>query len=231
MIYPAGSSRGQAGWDAAVPFEDLCDLAGKLASGLPMPKETCGNWIYDCDPVAKGEIRRLAINTHGVAGVVFVEGKTSPTVLSADTVRSPHLTDLEAIREYLHPAATVLFMGCLAGQGPYGTDLLKVLSRVWPGRGIVAFSTLGYRATGEMKRRGGNNSCMNPGVRETDHGMPTFDSDDDRRYKARWGDFALMPWASEASPYAKVVWNGVVTKWPRDELKPGSSNFGAIRSR
>ena len=65
LSYPQGSEKGQAGWHVAVRFGNLAELATLLGQGLPMPKEYCGNWFEDCDPVQRGEIVRLAIMCHG----------------------------------------------------------------------------------------------------------------------------------------------------------------------
>ena len=100
------------------------------------------------------------------------------------------------------------------GQGDAGTRLLVALSRVWPGRRVVGFSTVGYRHPGEMGRRG--EACELPGMRDTD--APAYIFADRLRFDRQWSDFEAMPWASESSPHAKIVVDGRVTHCPTGEL-------------
>jgi hypothetical protein len=144
----------------------------------------------------------------------MVDGKNASIVLTATTVRTHH-DDLHNIGlSTRERGSTVLLMGCLAGQGPSGTQLLVELSRVWPGRRVVGFSTIGYRHPGEMKRRG--DPCEFPGMRDTD--APAGLYANPRRFDSMWSDFTRMPWAAETSLHAKVVLNGAVLRCPPDEL-------------
>lgn len=215
VSYPAGNGQGQAGWHVSVRFSSLHDLATRLGAGLPMPAEFCGNWFQDCSPVQRGEVVRLAIMAHGdQGGQVAVNGRSSPAVLNPGNVASFH-ADLHAIglltREQ---GSTIILMGCLAGQGTEGTRLLMALSRVWPGRRVVGFSTVGYRHPGEMKRRG--EACELPGMRDTD--ATHYLMANPPRWDSLWTDFARLPWASEGSTHAKVVLNGVLERCPDGEL-------------
>jgi len=215
VSYPSGSTQGQAGWHVAVPFATLAELASKLAAGLPMPAKFCGNYWDDCDPIQRGEVVRLAICAHGdQGGRVAVDGKNHRPFLEASTITSYHAS-LHTIGLYTREqGSTILMMGCLAGQGSGGTELLKGLSRVWPGREVVGFSTVGYRHPGEMKRRG--EACEMPGMRDTD--ATDYLYANPPRWDRQWSDFAAMPWASEASTHAKVVVNGRVTRCPPGEV-------------
>ena len=205
LSYPGGNRQGQAGWHVAVPFTNLLDLEQKLTSGLPMPRQFCGNWWDDCDPIRRGEIFRLAILAHGdQGGKIFING-AHMTPIRADNVRQFH-SHLHNIGLYTNRGSTILFMGCLAGQGSEGTRLLVQLSRVWPGRRVVGFSTIGYRHPGEMKRRG--EPCELPGMRDTD--TPAYLFANPHEYDRLWNDLHAMPWASEVSTHAKVVMNGHV---------------------
>ena len=67
--------------------------------------------------------------------------------------------------------STILIMGCLAGQGEPGTELLKLLSSVWPGRIVVGFRTIGYRHPGEMTKGAPNEL---PGMKDTKVEDPLF---------------------------------------------------------
>src|SRR5918996_5826611 len=89
LSYPDGSQQGQAGWDVAVPFTTLDELAKRLSDGLPMPRQFCGNWLKDCAPIQRGEILRLAIIAHGdKGGKLAVNGKSSGQFLTASNVES-----------------------------------------------------------------------------------------------------------------------------------------------
>jgi hypothetical protein len=213
LSYPSGDTHGQAGWDVAVRFSTLDELAKKLSDGLPMPRQFCGQRFKDCEPIARGEISRLAIMAHGDhGGKVAVNGKDSSTFLTADNVASFH-NSLHTIGLYTRDKSTILLTSCIAGQGENGTRLLKALSGVWPGRSVVGFATIGYRHPGAMSRSG--DACELPGMRDTDAPDPLFASGP--RFDRLWGDFEKMPWASEKSINAKVVLNGVVQRCPPDE--------------
>ena len=103
--------------------------------------------------------------------------------------------------------AVILFVGCLAGSGRAGTDLLIALSRVWPNRKVVAFATLGYAPGGAMSRSGEH--CTEPGMRDTTALYPGEADRDAGRY---WGDLTVWPWATETSPQAKVAMNQTIIR-------------------
>jgi hypothetical protein len=216
LSYPSGNQQGQAGWHIAIRFESLSDLARKLTSKVPMPKEFCGQWFKDCEPIERGEIARLALMAHGDQGGAWApNGKERETVTAAN-VPSYH-ADLHTIGLFTNEQSTVLLMGCLSAQGELGTKLLGALSRVWTHRTIVGFTTIGYRHSGAMKRPG--EACELPGMRETDATAPLYV---DSRYKEKlgsmWNDFEKLPWASEKSLHVKVVKDGAVVRCPNDEL-------------
>jgi hypothetical protein len=214
LKYPAGSKQGQAGWDVAVPYNSLDELAKKLTLGIAMPKEYCGKWLGKCDPVERGELGRLAIMAHGEQGGQFaVNGKLSDKILKAETVEDSR-NALQTIGLYTRADATILLVGCLAGQGKEGTALLKALSAIWAGRIVVGFSMLGYRYGGEMKRVG--EGCVMPGMRDTDAPADIYATPP--KWDKLWGDFDKLPWASESSINAKVVRNGIVERCPPNEL-------------
>jgi hypothetical protein len=216
LSYPAGDSQGQAGWHVAISFSSLPDLATKFKGGIKMPPEFCGNRWQDCDgPIARGEVVRLALMMHGdQGGKLAINGKNRLPVLTADNVADFH-DDLHNIGLFTREAGTtILLMGCLAGQGPEGTRLLKTLAKVWPGRRIVGFSTTGYRHPGAMKRPG--EACELPGMRDTDATAELYANP--YRFDKLWSDFAKMPWASETSIHAKVVVNDKIERCPADEL-------------
>lgn len=222
LVYPEGSRKGQAGWDVAVSFGSLAELAKKLAAGVPVlvPGKFFGK--NEGASIGRGEIVRLGILAHGdQGGQVAINGKANLSVLSPATVAAFH-DDLHAIGLYTRESgATIIFFGCLAGQSTAGTKLLVELSRVWPGRSVVGFSTTGYRHPGEMKRAG--QPCELPGMRDTRardyieaHNMSGPDTG---AFNLEWTDLKKMPWASESSPHAKVVKDGSVAKLPEGEIR------------
>ena len=214
LSYPAGNEHGQAGWDVAVKYQDLADLAKLLSGGLAAAPETCTKW-FGCNPVPiqPGEVWRLAIMAHGdQGGVIAVDGKDHPPFLTAKTVAARH-GDLHTIGLATRRGSTIILMGCLAGQGELGTRLLMELSTVWPGRQVVGFTTAGYGHPGAMKKRG--ESCVYPGMRDTD--VTAYLFADPPKLDKLWSDFVKMPWASETSEHAKVVLDGKVLRCPKGE--------------
>jgi hypothetical protein len=211
--YPSGTAQGQAGWDVAIKFNNLHELAAKLSQGVPMPTAFCGNWFQDCDPIRRGEITRLTIMAHGLQGQLAVSGRYVEPKLESSNIRL-FRDDLHTIGLMTPQSdATILLMGCLAGGGAQGTRLLSALSGVWPGRMVVGFSTVGYRYPGAMKRRG--EACEFPGMRDTDATDEIFANPP--RWDRMWSDFVQMPWASETSLHSKVVRDGVVLRYPAGE--------------
>jgi hypothetical protein len=211
--YPAGTTQGQAGWDVAIRFTNLHELATTLGQGVPMPAAFCGNWLQDCEPIRRGEITRLTIMAHGLPGQLAINGRYAEPKLEASNVPAVH-DDLHRIGLMTPEAdATILLMGCMAGGGPQGTRLLMALSAVWPRRAVVGFSTVGYRHPGMMKRRG--EACELPGMRDTDAIHEIYANP--ASWDGMWSDFVQMPWASETSLHAKVVRDGVVIRYPTGE--------------
>jgi len=214
LAYPKGDRQGQAGWHVAVKFKTLNDLASNVV-GLKMPKEYCGRWFRDCDAIQRGEVTRLGIMVHGEqGGKLYVHGKGKKPVLTADTVPQFH-ADLHRIGLATSQNASIIFMGCLAGQGDGGTKLLVALSKCFPGRKVIGFATLGYRHPGAMKRPG--QACELPGMRETD--APAEIYQNPPKYDRQWGDFDALPWASEHTRHAKVAMNGGIIRYPEEEQK------------
>lgn len=213
LSYPQGNKQGQADWHVAIPFKTIEDLSQKLLNGVPMPRQYCGNFFRDCDPIGRGEIVRLAIMAHGSkGGKVMVNGRSASSFLTPETVPAFH-DALHNIGLYTRQTSIILLMGCLAGQGLEGTRLLILLSRVWPERKVVGFSTLGYRHPGAMKRPG--EPCELPGMRDTD-GWDEIAAKP-ATWDKQWSDFTTLPWASETSPHAKVSLNGSILSPPEDE--------------
>jgi len=200
MAYPGGSTKGQSGWDVGLHFKSLNDLAAQVEKKF-----------------RRGEITRLAIHCHGLPGQFFPSGeKNKGQAISARSVLW-FKTDLVRIGLRTDVRATIMIAGCLAGLGKSGTDLLKELSRhAWPDRKIVAFTTIGFAWGGEQMRDKG---CTEPGMRDTNNISRALDRSLENRVRKLWPNLKKLPWASETSPHAKVVRNGVVLRSPPEVVR------------
>jgi hypothetical protein len=218
--YPDGDRHTQAGWHVTLRFSDLANLAAQLDKGVPVPDS-----FYPSDvgtrgapPIRPGEISRLAIMAHGdQGGVAMVDGRDAPTKLTPSTFEHYRST-LGRIGSFTKPMSTILMMGCLAGQGELGTQLLKLLSSVWAGRDVVGFRTIGYRYPGEMTKVADTPNEL-PGMKDTNVDSPTMwqKQGTEDAVRTLWAKNQL-PWASEQSPHAKIVRNGAVFKCPEGEI-------------
>ena len=218
--YPDGTPRGQAGWDMGMGFDTLANLADQLTRRpLTTPAHLCGNLFMDCAPIAPGQITRLAINAHGAPGVLAVNGKDNPNTLNVTALLDPAVRDdWDAVVQATAPDATIILMGCIAGKSLAGTALLTALSAITPGRTLVAFTTIGFTHGARQVRHG--KGCAEPGMRDTefDNEAPTPQIEDQRYPLDRWNDLGALPWASEFSPHAKVVRDGVLLRTPPFDL-------------
>ncbi len=209
VSYPKGATYGQAGWEFGFRFDSLADLANKLyLKPLKMPSHL--------PALRKGSVSRLGIHAHGLPGAVFFEGqnkkKDALTMKSLMRFNS-HLRNVGASTAQ---DATILFVGCLAGKGWEGRQLLEALSKVWPGRKVVAFTTIGFVSGGDQMRPG--ERCTEPGMRDTDNTSPVLSwADQQKAYGPIWKDLQKLPWASETSPHAKVAFNGKIIRKPKYE--------------
>jgi hypothetical protein len=229
---------GQAGWDIGVNYRTLAELQAALGAGLsPPPKGTWEKWVYNSqEKVGRGEIARLGIASHGHEkglwfpnGMAHANGVQYPPIAgtrkkvnlarhSAAAVKE-YMTDsvldhhevLDDIGRYTREDATILLLGCMAGDGEGGTELLMELSRVWPGRTVVAFATIGMVAAQWMR--------VEPSGYYA--GMKDTGCDNYGKYSTRaeslLAHFSSLTWASEKAPSAKVVKDLVVKKWPAGE--------------
>lgn len=168
---------------------------------------------------------RLAIYAHGQPGKIYLGGRplglggndTEKELLAVSVANLANISaGLQRIYGATEQHATILFMGCLAGRGKRGDDLLAALSGHWPNRTIVAFTTVGYALGHKMHRADGN--CMEPGMRDTEYlySGPLEGQQDEA--KERWNDLEWMPWASENSPNAKIIKNGQFLRRPIRDL-------------
>jgi hypothetical protein len=234
------SPAGQAGWDVAVGFTGAADLGTRLQIGLPLPAAPC-TWKFtwfiptgrDCPMILPGQIARLAVMAHGDRpGQIYLNGKPPDLTKSPPPEKAPltpeTFKDFEAALDTIGKAtaldAEVLFMSCIAGRGERGAELLIMLSRLWPGRRVVGFTTIGYKHAGKMKRP--SESCQEVGMRETEAANELMMHS--RKYSPTnmdilWQDLTKFPWASAASRFAKVALNGQIIqapKYPDDDPPP-----------
>jgi hypothetical protein len=209
--YPLGTSEGQAGWDISVRFSRAPTLAQRLKDGI------------------KGRaplIDRLAINAHGDPGHFDLDSQcTSPLLqgtsdiyakmLAPDTI-SKFRAAIDAVTPLLAANASVLLMGCNAGRGDLGGQLLIELSKIWRGRTVTAFTTIGV--SHQMNQTG--RFCQIPGMRDTEFEHAAPEGVD--RYSG--GRINNYPWAHETSTHAKTAKDGVITRDPEPKLG-GNTDF------
>jgi hypothetical protein len=230
LQYPNGDSSGQAGWDVAVPFTSLKDLASQLEAGVRLEDKTERKFgTRYRQSIQRGEIARLAIMAHGdQAGEWYANGKKAPPLTaSANKLGNSHPaadyhSALHTIGLYTKPStSTILLMGCLAGQGRDGTALLTVLSSIWPNRQVVGFDVIGYRFPTKMWR-GIGDATWNAGIKLTwfRSGLEFLAQPqrNQSEIEKRWNE---LPWASEFSKeHAKIVLNQKVIQCPSEEICP-----------
>ncbi len=222
---------GQAGWDIGMNVNHLEDLATKLNS-------------------LHGKVRRLGIVAHGGPGEFHIAKppliitqnendirkwykhlKKDNKKLPIDTfVRdgrvldtvSEHKEALISIARSLTPDATVLLLGCRAGEGLSGRKLVMRISEFLQGRRIVAFTTIQYHPGDNkltvrgIKGRGlGEGACLEPGVRNSPYtDSPGSPEEEFERYhgpnQKKWNDLGQLPWGSEDSGATIKARNGKI---------------------
>jgi Domain of unknown function (DUF4347) len=212
--YPDGTASGHAGWDWGISFNHLGNLVTKLTI-LPTPSRLCGNILFDCPEVQPGQVFRLAICAHGAPGEFEIDGR-GKKLLTAVRIRTikPLRNLLKEIGNVLSDDAVVLLMGCNAGAGTKGSDLLIELSKIWPNRKVVGFTRIMTFGWGR-KRLG--DPCSEPGYRDTNETeecpgryAEQREKCELQRYTNDWNDLIKLPWGSEFSPHAKVAQNGKI---------------------
>lgn len=200
LQYPAGTHKGQAGWDVGVLYQDASDLGRRLATVMN----------------ERGRISRLAINSHGAPGYFDLDGSNPQLMTQNDlflnikTMGNRFNSQLALIKSYLTSDAIVLFMGCNFGRGEIGSNFLRNLSgTLFNNLIVVAFTTVGVSM--QQTRSGGG--CSEPGMRDTDFEEgASSESQENTRYA--YGALFNFPWCSEQSPHAKVAKNGDITRNP-----------------
>jgi hypothetical protein len=207
---------GQAGWDIGIRYGSG-QFSGREISPGVFSSELPKLISKACKP---NFIRKLAINAHGDAGEVSVNGvdehfkAIEPSMKASDTgLTSTFAGVLLFLNRVMTSDGVLFFHGCLSGKGLGGTTLLTRLSFALPGRKIVGFSTLGY--TSVEKQRRSTDVCREPGVRDTDDFSEAWSEAEiyNRYFKSGdWDDLSKLPWQSETSPHAKVALNGAIIR-------------------
>lgn len=221
LAYPAGTLRGQAGWQATVKFSTIRELANNLRQ-LTIP-DYFGDDAAGKGYVPPGRITRLAMNAHAMGGAFAANGPnarneltecvTDMRVLQNGDLRA----DLARIGRMLAPAAPILLLGCEAAQTSTGGYLIMALSNVFKDHPVTGFATVGH--SGGPKSKRSDESCSEAGMRDTNF-LHTSRSprEEDERVAANWGDLKAWPWASEVSPRAKTALNGEIIRRPEIDI-------------
>jgi hypothetical protein len=228
--YPSGDHRGQAGWDIAIPYENLEDLANNLDVGVRLDDETEARfgprWAQ---PIRPGEISRLAFMTHGdQGGEWYANGEHSFPLMAKPHAEGESVevaaSVLRRIGRYTKPfGSNIILLGCLAGQGKGGTELLMALSAIWPRCTIAGFDVIGYRHAGTMtKGRAGDGEYA--GMKLTwCKSQLEFQGGGRTKVDAKWDQ---LEWASEFSKdHAKLVMDQRLLRCPPDELCPENGRY------
>jgi len=113
----------------------------------------------------------------------------------------------------------IYLMGCMAGSGGIGSNLLRRLSMMLRPRKVVGFTRVG-NSTGQ-RRVGSSEICDEPGMRDTQGWGSANAAESDKNLKDNLGNLEKWPWASENSSSAKVAQNGMIVRWPPGEDDDG----------
>lgn len=118
---------------------------------------------------------------------------------------SAQFTDLDKL---LHPSGVLFFMCCMTGQLAAGTRFLTEVSKLLPGRQVMAIATIGFSGGSGQIRQGKN--CDEPGMRDSAEISPVPPNLEFQRFGKIWADMTALPWASSASPHTKIAKDGAI---------------------
>ena len=162
------------------------------------------------DTGANFSITNLGILSHGDANGAFVIGKDTVNPDSLGGYRA----QLGKLERYLAPDADVLVLGCVSGGGKAGSDLLKALSRILPGRRVIGFNVVNV-VRPNFKRKEGGKPCYDPDVWATLAGDSlTLDLFKKKVGGARIEE-AYVNRADASAPQAKIAKDGQIVKWAK----------------
>ena len=235
---PAGRWVREAGWHLAVPFSDLADLAAKLRE-TELPEYIRG----DQRRLQRGEVQKLAIDTHGMDGFFYPEGLPGVAVgaaqlndlgtalrdiglMTASQEHSALVPNPPWMQQTTVQASTIILMGCNTGAGERGTELLRQLSFRWPNRRVVGFSTtVVIPNLQQVQDPVSGEACVPPfSLDSGQHGMRRAESD------AWIAEFSstprtnpqLMPLADATAENAKIARDGRIIHRPANERRRAS---------
>jgi hypothetical protein len=209
---------GQYGWDWGIEFGSFRTLITQLQGDLP--RFTCGNWFFDCNPLKNGELLELAINCHGTNGQVDIDCHATGNNLGMDPDHAWKALTIDTLNSYwdqfkvldrlLAPNRGVLsFMCCMTGGTDAGTEFLKAVSKILPGRDIMAITTVGICHSAQLRHDGSQRA--EPGMRDTGSLEPSQSEKSEAVILADWNDLTKLPWASRNSPHTVIARNGAIT--------------------
>ncbi|MEM6990259.1 MAG: DUF4347 domain-containing protein [Myxococcota bacterium] len=181
---------GGNGWNMLLePFSGTSDLLSKLRSR----RFAESGWPWAAELDIRGRVRKLGIMAHGDPGEVRV----GPVISSEVFARRPQIRAhwQQIGTEFVTPNGMIAFFSCTVAAGREGTDFLKELSNLWPGRTVVGFVSYGYVGGGIGRTMAGNVTDTLRTSRPRDQPVGF------RRLHHR-------------GPTAKHARNGVIVRWP-----------------
>lgn len=217
---PRGTQEdGAVGWDWGIPFGSFAGLIQNITTGTP-PDFVCGAGMFgSCPPPGDNEVTELGIDAHGDSGVVDIDCHSQINqgvipasayydVLNVATIHGKYAPQMKELDRLLVKDHGVLFFaGCRTGAGVSGSEFLMEVSKMLPGRDIIAMTTITITIPGRVKwSMSGGGVCCQPGTRDTSFIVPQDDSVPGQD----WFDLTKYPWASNASPHAKVARDGAI---------------------
>ena len=209
----AGNLDGQAGWDVGIGFTSAESLRDRLLGH---------------DKIKGRLIDVLAINAHGSPGRFDINSKSvvnppanyniDSLLLSVEKIAND--AGLKQVMKQIGDRTTangmIYLMGCNCGQAEAGSNLLIELSKLWPGRQVVGFKTIGMSIQPARSAQG----CQTPGMRDTFFPREAYDSDNLVKREKEVVDNLRAPpadeqqrvtWAWSRSVHAKIAKDGAIT--------------------
>ncbi|MEU4196979.1 hemopexin repeat-containing protein [Kribbella sp. NPDC026611] len=219
IAYPGGTSRGQAGWQLGMKFSTLQGLADALERAV-IP-DFYGDDGAGSATIGAGSITRLAINAHGLPGQLDVSNEVFDGKQLSSFTLLELTPQLVRIARMLEPGAPIILLGCNAGRGDSGDNLIEPLSAIWAGHPVTAFTTIGYSESGKQRRP---EACDNPGMRVTDE-TDVFSSDpfkeqqlEDEHFSPIWENLNALPWGHDnLQRHRKTALNGQLVFFDADD--------------
>jgi len=170
------------GWDWGIPFGSFAGLIQNITTGTP-PDFVCGAGMFgSCPPPGDNEVTELGIDAHGDSGVVDIDCHSQINqgvipasayydVLNVATIHGKYAPQMKELDRLLVKDHGVLFFaGCRTGAGVSGSEFLMEVSKMLPGRDIIAMTTITITIPGRVKwSMSGGGVCCQPGTRDTSY--------------------------------------------------------------